>query len=109
MRSLPFATFPQSLLPPIATRRRLAKNHQPRCTSASPPATNLRSFNHLTLGKQFALPRARGGSYKMKKKLIALLFLAGTSVFAGPRFFVGFGVGGYYPAPPRPEIGRAHV
>ena len=38
----------------------------------------------------------------MKKKLIALLFLAGTSVFAGPRFFVGFGVGGYYPAPPRP-------
>lgn len=36
----------------------------------------------------------------MKKKLLALLFLAGTSVFAGPRVFVGFGVGGYYPPPP---------
>jgi len=40
----------------------------------------------------------------MKKKLLALLFLAGSTVFAGPRFFVGFGVGGYYPPPPRPYV-----
>ncbi|MDR3701656.1 MAG: hypothetical protein P4L56_18555 [Candidatus Sulfopaludibacter sp.] len=34
----------------------------------------------------------------MKTKLLALLFLAGTSVFAGPRFFFGVGAG-YAPAP----------
>ncbi len=34
----------------------------------------------------------------MKSKLVALLFLAGTTVFAGPRFFFGVGVG-YAPAP----------
>jgi len=43
----------------------------------------------------------------MKTKLLALLFLAGTTVFAGPRVFVGFGVNvgpayGYYAAPPPP-------
>ena len=44
----------------------------------------------------------------MKTKLLALLFLAGTSMFAGPRFFVGINVGpsygyGYYaPPPPAP-------
>lgn len=32
----------------------------------------------------------------MKAKLLALVFLAGTAAFAGPRFFVGFG---YAPAP----------
>src|SRR5262252_1689227 len=37
---------------------------------------------------------------EMKTKLLALLFLAGSSMFAGTRFFVGFGVGGYYPPPP---------
>jgi hypothetical protein len=34
----------------------------------------------------------------MKTKLFALLLLAGASAFAGPRVFVGFGVG-YAPAP----------
>jgi len=46
----------------------------------------------------------------MKTKLIALSLLAGSSVFAGPRVAVGFGVGvgpaypayGYYGAPPLP-------
>src|SRR5438105_10587491 len=33
----------------------------------------------------------------MKTKLLAVLLLAGSSVFAGTRFFVGFGTGGYYP------------
>jgi len=39
----------------------------------------------------------------MKTKLLAVLFLAGSSLFAGPRVFVGFGFGGYGPryyAPP---------
>jgi WXXGXW repeat (2 copies) len=36
----------------------------------------------------------------MKSKLLALLFLAGSAAFAGPRFFVGVGVGpAYVPAP----------
>jgi hypothetical protein len=34
----------------------------------------------------------------MKTKLLALVFLAGTSVFAGPRFFFGVRAG-YAPAP----------
>jgi hypothetical protein len=43
----------------------------------------------------------------MKTKLVALLLLAGGSVFAGPRVAVGFGIGvgpsyGYYAAPPPP-------
>lgn len=43
----------------------------------------------------------------MKTKLFLLLLLAGTSMFAGTRFFVGIGVGGYGPgyyvaAPPPP-------
>jgi hypothetical protein len=35
----------------------------------------------------------------MKTKLMALIFLAGTAVFAGPRVFVGVGFGGGYVAP----------
>jgi hypothetical protein len=35
----------------------------------------------------------------MKNKLLVLLFLAGSSLFAGPRIFVGFGVGPRYYAP----------
>ncbi len=35
----------------------------------------------------------------MKTKLLALLLLAGSSVFAGTRFYVGVGIGGYAPAP----------
>lgn len=43
----------------------------------------------------------------MKTKLLALLFLAGSSMFAAPRVFVGIGVGvgpayGYYAPPPPP-------
>lgn len=34
----------------------------------------------------------------MKTRLLALLFLAGASAFAGPHFFFGVGVG-YAPAP----------
>ena len=43
----------------------------------------------------------------MKSKLLALAFLAGSSLFAGPRVFVGIGVGpgyGYYPAAPPPVV-----
>jgi hypothetical protein len=44
----------------------------------------------------------------MKTKLLALLLLASSSLFAGPRLFVGFGFGtgyGYYPAlPPAPVV-----
>jgi hypothetical protein len=43
----------------------------------------------------------------MKTKLLALLLLAGSSLFAGPRVFVGVGFGGpgygYY-APPPPVV-----
>ncbi len=34
----------------------------------------------------------------MKSKLLALVFLAGSAAFAGPRIFFGVGVG--YPPPP---------
>src|SRR5712691_9228569 len=44
----------------------------------------------------------------MKTKVLAVLFLlAGSSLFAGTRFFVGVGVGGYGPryyAPPPPVV-----
>jgi hypothetical protein len=36
----------------------------------------------------------------MKTKFVALLFLAGTSLFARTFVSVGIGVGGYYPPPP---------
>jgi len=42
----------------------------------------------------------------MKSKLLATLFLAGTSLFAGPRVSIGIGIGqpvyGYAPPPPPP-------
>jgi hypothetical protein len=41
----------------------------------------------------------------MKSKLLALMFLAGGALFAGPRFVVGVGLGygpGYYAPPPPP-------
>lgn len=38
----------------------------------------------------------------MKIKLLALLLLAGSAAFAGPRFFFGIGVGPGYYAPPPP-------
>lgn len=41
----------------------------------------------------------------MKTKLLALLLLAGGSLFAGPRVFVGVGYGGgYVVAPPPPPV-----
>ena len=40
------------------------------------------------------------------KKLVAVLFLAGSSLFAGPRFYVGVGIGGYV-APPPPVVAYA--
>ena len=49
----------------------------------------------------------------MKSKLLVLLLLAGGSVFAGTRVFVGFGAGGgYYPGyyaapPPAPRVAYA--
>src|SRR5258706_4962793 len=51
---------------------------------------------------------AAGGN--MKTKLLAILLLAGSSLFAGPRVFVGIGVGGYgyapgyYASPPPPPV-----
>jgi hypothetical protein len=41
----------------------------------------------------------------MKTKILAILLLAGSSMFAGPRVFFGVGVGpgyGYYAPPPPP-------
>lgn len=38
----------------------------------------------------------------MKSKLLALLLLAGSSVFAAPGVFVGVRIGGGYYAPPPP-------
>jgi hypothetical protein len=35
----------------------------------------------------------------MKLRLLALVLMAGSTMFAGPRFFFGVGLGGYYPAP----------
>ncbi|MDQ2843586.1 MAG: hypothetical protein M3Y72_21600 [Acidobacteriota bacterium] len=47
----------------------------------------------------------------MKSKLLALFLLAGSSIFAEPRFGIGFGVnfgGGYYaPPPPLPVVSYA--
>jgi hypothetical protein len=47
----------------------------------------------------------------MKTKFLALLLLAGGSLFAGPRVFFGFGFGpaygGYYYAPPPPVYAYA--
>ena len=40
------------------------------------------------------------GGEMMQTKLLATLFLAGASLFAGPRVFVGVGVG----APPPPPV-----
>jgi hypothetical protein len=47
----------------------------------------------------------------MKTKLLALLLLAGGSLFAGPRVFfgIGFGGGGYYVAPPPPPLVVTYV
>jgi WXXGXW repeat (2 copies) len=39
---------------------------------------------------------------QMKTKLLALLLLAGSTMFAGTRFFVGVGVGPTYVAAPPP-------
>jgi hypothetical protein len=50
----------------------------------------------------------------MKTKLLAILFLAGTSLFAGPRVSIGVGIGGpaygpgyYAPPPPIPAYAYA--
>ena len=43
----------------------------------------------------------------MKTKLLGLMLLAGSSLFAGPRVFFGFSVGGgprYYAPPPPPPV-----
>jgi len=41
----------------------------------------------------------------MKAKLFALILLAGSTLFAGPRVFVGVGFGGgYVVAPPPPPV-----
>jgi hypothetical protein len=46
----------------------------------------------------------------MKTRLLAVLLLAGTSLFAGPHVFVGLGIGGgygYYAPPPPPVVAYA--
>ncbi len=40
----------------------------------------------------------------MKSKLLALLFVVGSTAFAGPRFFFGVGVGPAYVAAPAPAV-----
>jgi hypothetical protein len=48
----------------------------------------------------------------MKTKLLALVLLAGSSMFAGTRVVVGVGVGGYYPgyyAAPAPVVAPVYV
>lgn len=46
----------------------------------------------------------------MKTKLLALMFLVGSAAFAGPRVFVGVGVGGYaVPVAPPPAPVVAYV
>lgn len=43
----------------------------------------------------------------MKKRLLAGLLLAGSTIFAGPRFSVGIGLG--VPAAPAPVYGPAYI
>jgi hypothetical protein len=47
----------------------------------------------------------------MKPKLLAVLLLGGSSLFAETRFSIGIGIGGYgpayYPAPPPPIVAYA--
>jgi hypothetical protein len=48
----------------------------------------------------------------MKTKLLALVLLAGSSMFAATRVVVGVGVGGYYPGPyvaPAPVVAPVYV
>jgi hypothetical protein len=79
-------------------------------------------FNWIQNGKAVAInvsePPGNGGGMKgswrnrvMKTKLFALLLLAGSALFAGPRVFVGVGVGGYpiAVAPPPPPVVSYYV
>jgi hypothetical protein len=50
----------------------------------------------------------------MKSKLLALVFLAGSAAFAGPRIFFGVGVGyprpvAVYAPPPAPPVAYGYV
>ncbi len=45
----------------------------------------------------------------MKSKLLALVLLAGGSLFAGPRVFVGVGFGGGYVAPAPVPVVRPYI
>lgn len=54
-------------------------------------------FQLITHGTRLALTRA--GRWKKMKKIIGTLLLAGSSLFAGPRFGFGFGVAPIVPAP----------
>ena len=48
----------------------------------------------------------------MKTRLLALILIGGGSLFAGPRVFVGVGLGGpgvYAPPPPAPYVAYAPV
>ena len=40
----------------------------------------------------------------MKTKLALLTLLAGSALFAGPKVFIGVGIGGYGPPPPPPPV-----
>jgi hypothetical protein len=61
---------------------------------------------HLSFGHCHALKQGRKAGHFMKTKLLAMMLLAGGSMFAQTRFSVGIGVGGhgagfYQPSPYR--------
>jgi hypothetical protein len=68
-------------------------------------------IRRLDFGKRSAF--SRSGSAHMKTNLLVLLLLAGSTLFAGTRVFVGFGVGAPPPvalyAPPCPGPGYTWV
>src|SRR5579872_888571 len=83
----------------------VAENHHRGAPQPGFLAVNIdfSSSSHLANDLLSELPSAAPQERKrrkeeMKSKLFALILLAGASAFAGPRVFVGFGVG-YAPAP----------
>src|ERR1051325_1293487 len=80
----------------------VATNHRLRWFSA------IIKLNHPSISAGYIWRPActpyhgKRGKTKMKSRLLALLLLAGGSLFAESRFSIGVGIGvpGYYPPPP---------